>query len=73
MLASTPGASTISSSAFSDFTGRQLRVALLRTEIIKNEITAMVIALKAGLIDAENAIDHLIEIGAGGLLTWESS
>jgi len=33
----------------------------------------MGIALKAGLIDPENAIDHLVEIGAGGLLTWESS
>jgi hypothetical protein len=73
MLASTPGTSTISSSAFSDFTGRQLRIALLRTEIIKNEITAMATALDAGLVTPECAISHLIEVGAGDLLTWESS
>ena len=65
--------STTTSSAFYDFTGRQLRVPFLRAAIIKNEIAATAIGLKAGLIDAENAIDHLIEIGAGGLLTWESS
>ena len=74
MLASTPAISTTTlSSTFHDFTVRQLRVAFLRAGIIKNEIAAMGIALKAGLIDPENAISHLIEIGAGGLLTWESS
>jgi hypothetical protein len=75
MLASTPVISTVSSSSntFHDFTGRQLHVARLRAAIIQNEITAMGIALKAGLVSPQNAIDHLIEIGAGGLLTWESS
>jgi hypothetical protein len=73
MLPAPANSSTTSSSAFTDFTGRQLRIAFLRTAIIKNEIAAMGVALKAGLIDPENAIDHLIEIGAGGLLTWESS
>ena len=68
-----PATLTTSSSTFHDFTGHQLRIAFLRAGIIKNEIAAMGIALKAGLIDPENAIAHLIEIGAGGLLTWESS
>ncbi len=70
MLASTP---TSTSSAFYDFTGRQLRVAFLRAAIIKNEVAAMGAALKAGLIDPENAIGHLVEIGAGELLQWRSS
>jgi hypothetical protein len=65
--------STTTSSAFYDFTGRQLRVPFLRAAIIKNEIAATAIGLKAGLIDPENTIAHLVEIGAGGLLTWESS
>jgi len=58
---------TSSSSAFYDFTGLQIRVALLRTEIIKN------VALKGGLISPEIAIGHVIEIGAGNLLQWGSS
>jgi hypothetical protein len=65
--------STTTSSAFYDFTGRQLRIAFLRASIIKNEIAAMGIALKGGLVSPENAIDHLIEIGGGALLTWGSS
>jgi hypothetical protein len=74
MLASTPATSgTSSSSGFSDFTKRQLRIAWLRAAIIKNEISAMGIAVKAGLVDPENAIAHLVDIGAGDLLTWESS
>jgi hypothetical protein len=69
-----PTNSTTTSSAFYDFTGCQLRIAFLRASIVKNEIAAMGVALKAGLIDPENAISHLIEIGAGGLLTtWRSS
>jgi hypothetical protein len=74
MLASIPAAcATSSSSGFSDFTRRQLRIAWLRAAIVKNEIAAMGVALKAGLVSPEHAISHLIEIGAGGLLTWESS
>jgi len=65
--------STTTSSAFYDFTGRQLRVPFLRAAIIKNEIAATAIGLKAGLIDPDNAIAHLHEIGASGLLVWESS
>ena len=68
-----PATLTTSSSTFHDFTGHQLRIAFLRASIIKNEIAAMSVALKAGLVSPENAIDHLVEIGAGGLLTWESS
>lgn len=67
-------ASTITpSSTFTDFTGRQLHVAQLRAAIIANEITAMGAALKAGLVDPENALAHLVEIGADRLLVWESS
>jgi hypothetical protein len=68
-----PANSTTSSSAFHDFTGHQLRVARLRAAIIQNEIAAMGIALKAGLVSPENAIAHLVEIGAGDLLVWKSS
>ena len=73
MLASIPATSATSSNTFHGFTERQLRIAFLRASIIKNEIAAMSVALKAGLVSPENAIDHLVEIGAGGLLTWESS
>jgi hypothetical protein len=65
MLAINP---TTTSSGFSDFTGRQFRIAFLRAEIIKNEIASMSVALKAGLVSPENAIAHICEIGAGSLL-----
>jgi hypothetical protein len=73
MLASIPATSATSSNTFHGFTERQLRIAFLRASIIKNEIAATAIGLKAGLIDPDNAIAHLHEIGASGLLVWESS
>jgi hypothetical protein len=64
---------TAPSSAFCEFTMRQMRLAFVRAKIIQNEIAAVGTALKAGLISPENAIAHVCEIGAGDLLTWVSS
>ena len=76
MPPSTPTISTTSSSPsirFSDFTAHQLRVARLQAAIIANEIAAIELGLRAGLVSPECAIGHLIEIGAGNFLQWESS
>jgi hypothetical protein len=62
-----------SSGGFHEFTVRQMRLAFVRAKIIENEIAAIGIGLKAGLISPENAIAHVCEIGAGDLLTWASS
>ncbi len=56
------------SSAFTGFVLGRIRCADIRARILANEVTAMGVALKAGLIDPENAIAHLVEIGAGVLL-----
>ena len=58
---------------FAGFVLHRIHCAKIKTRILGNELSAMETALKGGLIDPENTIAHLVEIGAGGLLTWESS
>jgi len=65
--------STANSSAFTDFTARQLRTAALRAEIIGNEIRAMAVALDANWITAEEALLELHAIGAGALIPTSSA
>lgn len=41
----------------------ELRCAFLRARLLENDIAAVGIALKDGLIDADNAVEHLSECG----------
>lgn len=48
----------------STFADHVLRCAGLRARLMVNEVLTMRIALGAGLIDIDNAIAHLTEVGA---------
>ncbi len=54
--------------AFAGFVPHRIHCARIRARIIGNELSAAEVALKGGLIDPENTIAHLVEIGAGSLL-----
>ena len=41
----------------------ELRCAVLRARLNENDLTAIAIALKAGLIDTEHALEHLHDCG----------
>ncbi len=58
---------------FVEFVLNRIRYARIKARIITNELSAMETALRGGLIDPDNTIAHLTEIGASELLTWESS
>jgi hypothetical protein len=62
-----------STSGFADHVLRELRCAGLRARLMTNEIQAMTIALGAGFIDFDNALAHLADVGALGLITTPSS
>jgi hypothetical protein len=51
--------------SFREFVLSELRLAIQRTELVKNEIKAIGVALKGGLIDAEMALAWLSD--ANGL------
>jgi hypothetical protein len=69
-----PVSSATSPSSFTGFVLGHIRCADIKARILVNELTTLGIAVKTGLIDPENAIAHLIEIGASRLLTrWVAS
>jgi hypothetical protein len=53
-----------SSSNFADHLVAELRCAALRAKLLHNEIVAIGTALRAGLIDPDNALAHLAHCGA---------
>jgi hypothetical protein len=55
---------TAGSSHFIDYLLAELRCAALRARLMHNDIIAIGIAFKAGLIDADNALEHLADCGA---------
>lgn len=52
----------------STFADHVLRCAGLRAQIMVNEVLTMRIALGAGFIDPDHAMEHLHEVGALGLV-----
>jgi hypothetical protein len=60
------------SSDFADYLMRKLRCIELRSRLQTNELKAMTIALGAGLIDPDCALEHLAEVGALRLVTPSS-
>jgi hypothetical protein len=61
-----------SSTGFADYVRRELRCASLRARLVTNEIQTMSIALGAGFIDPDIALEHLAEVGALRLVTPSS-
>jgi hypothetical protein len=61
---SATASSVESSSAFANFLLGHLRVGVRRARLLENEILATGISLKAGLLDPDNAVAHLADIGA---------
>lgn len=47
-----------------DYVLAEIRVASLRLRLLLNEVDAAGLAVKAGLLSADTAIEHLYEIGA---------
>jgi hypothetical protein len=64
--------STGSSSGFADYVLRELRCASLRARIAVNEIQSVGVALRAGLIDFDSALEHLHEVGVLDLVKASS-
>lgn len=62
-----PASSLSSVASSSDFIGfllSSLRVGVRRARLLENEILATGISVKAGLLDPDNAVAHLADIGA---------
>jgi hypothetical protein len=60
------------SSGFADYVLLNLRCASLRARLLTNEIQFVGVALGAGFIDPENALEHLHEIGVLHLVAASS-
>jgi hypothetical protein len=56
--------SVATSSSFTAFVLSHLRVGVRRARLLENEILATGISLKAGLLDPDNAVAHLADVGA---------
>ena len=57
------------SSGFVDYLIAEFRCAALRAKLWQNDITAIGLALKAGFISAEKALEHLGDCEALGWLS----
>ena len=51
----------------------ELRCAVLRAKLLENDLVAIGLALKGGLIDADSAVEHLWECDALRLIAPSSS
>jgi hypothetical protein len=61
-------AATAVSSAFANYVLAEIRCTELRVRIAANEVAAMQVALRAGLIDPDSALTHLHDVGVLHLL-----
>jgi hypothetical protein len=61
------------SSHFTDYLLAELRCAALRARLLHNDIAAVDVALKAGLIDADSALEHLADCGVLRLVALSSA
>jgi hypothetical protein len=68
---------TDTSSGFTGYLIAELRCAALRAKLWQNDITAIALALKGGLISADSAVEHLRDCGVLRLVApssvWMSS
>jgi hypothetical protein len=70
---STAKSTTAPSSGFTDFVLKQLRCVGLRTMLIGDQIDALGVALRGGIISQEMALLGLHECGAMGLIMPSSA
>jgi hypothetical protein len=68
----TTAATIATSTGFADYLLLNLRCAELETRLMTNELRFMRIALGAGFIDFDNALEHLAEVGALRLIEASS-
>jgi hypothetical protein len=61
------------SSSFTDYVLAEIRCGIIRAKVWQNDLTAIGIALKANLITADNALEHLAGCGALRLVAASSS
>lgn len=65
------------SSAFTEYLLAEIRCAVIRAKLIANDLTAVGLALKAGFINADDALEHLHDCGVLRLVApssvWGSS
>lgn len=68
---------TAGSNNYVDYLLAEVRCAVIRAKLWQNDLTAIGIALKAGLIDPDSAIEHLADCDALRLVapstSWASS
>jgi hypothetical protein len=64
---------TTGSSHFADYLLAELRCAALRARLMHNDIIAIGLALKAGLINGDNAVEHLADCGVLRLVAPSSA
>ena len=61
------------SSGYVDYLIAELRCAVLRAKLWQNDITAIGLALKAGFISTEDALEHLSDCDALRLIVPSSA
>jgi len=68
--ATSTGTATVTSSSigYIGYVLAEIRCATIRAELWQNDLAAIGLALKGGLIDVDNALDHLADCGALRLL-----
>jgi hypothetical protein len=60
------------SSGFTEYLLAEIRCAVIRAKLMANDLTAIGIALKGGLISADNALTHLADCDALRLVASSS-
>ena len=61
------------SSGFREYLLAEIRCAAIRAKLMANDLTAIGIALRAGLIDPDNALEHLADCNVLRLVAPSSS
>jgi hypothetical protein len=63
---------TAESSSFIDYLLAEIECGIVRAKLWQNDLAAIGIALRAGLVDVDNALDHLAGCGALRLIALSS-
>ena len=64
---------TESSSDFAAYLLAEIECGILRAKVWQNDLAAIGIAVRTGLIDTDHALDHLAGCGALRLIAWPSA
>ena len=64
---------TAPSSSFTDYLLAEIECGIIRARLWQNDLTAIGLALRTGLIDIDNALDHLADCGALRVIALSSA